>query len=433
LQDTPAAGGMRVKFLQQNYIAQTTFFRQVKTVAGGVVYILGTLMYDAAMPSILYRYLAKEVFSPFLLGLLVFTGVLLMGRMLKLADMVVSKGVPLSEVFQLILYLLPNFAVITLPMALLMAVLLAFSRLSADSEVVAMKASGISLYRLLPPVVLLALFAYLLTAFTSIYLLPKGNVAFKELLYHVIQGRITLSLKEQVFNTSLPGLLIYIDKNDEKNGTVSGVMIQDERNPREVATIFAKTGMIGLDEKDKKIHLHLTDGSIHQPSQKGSYRHLDFKEYDLSVSLATTANSFEKNELDMTLGELRQNLHKGGFSKKLTTDMRLELQRRFALPFACFIFAIVAVPLGIQNRRSGKAAGFSFSIAVLLIYYIVQSIGRTLGEKALMPLVLSAWLPNIIFLTGGIYLFVKAAREEPIWLFEQVKAVLAYLFKRRTA
>lgn len=409
-----------------------TCCRQAKTKTGAAVYILSALLYDAAMPLILYRYLTKEIVTPFLLGLLVFTGILLMGRMLRLADMVISKGVPLADVSMLVVYLLPNFAVITIPMALLLAVLLAFSRLSADSEIIAIKASGISLYRLLPPVVLLALCAYLLTAVNSIYLLPKGNVAFKELLYHVIQGRLSLSLKEQVFNTSLPGLLIYIEKSDEKSGAISGVMIQDERNPRDIATIFAKTGSLGIDEKEHKIQLNLANGSIHQSGQKGLYRNLDFQEYDLSVDLAKTANSFEKNELDMTLAELRQNLQKGGFSKKMTMDMQLEQQRRFALPFACFIFAIVAVPLGIQNRRSGKAAGFSLSIAALLVYYIVQSLGRTLGEKDLLPLPLAVWLPNIIFLSVGIYLFVKAAREEQLWLLDRGTLLLTWLFRRRT-
>jgi len=385
------------------------------------------------MPFILYRYLAKEILSPFLLGLFVFTGVLLMGRMLKLADMVVSKGVPLSEVALLLVYLMPNFAVITMPMALLMAVLLAFSRLSADSEIIAIKASGISLYRLLPPVMVLALLAYLLTAFNAVYLLPKSNVAFKELLYHVIQGRVNLSLKEQVFNTSLPGLLIYIEKNDEKSGMLAGVMIQDERNPRDISTIFAKTGLFEMEEKEQKMRLHLFDGSIHQSRPQGIYRQVAFQEYALSVDLAKTMSSFEKNETEMSLAEIRQNLQKGGFNRKLTLDMGIEQHRRFAVPFACFIFALVAMPLGIHNRRSGKSAGFSLSIAVLLVYYIMQSFGKALAGKDLLPLAVAVWLPNFIFLSAGSYLFVKAAREESIWLFDRGNALLAYvLMKRRT-
>ena len=386
-------------------------------------------MYDAAMPLILYRYLAKEIFAPFLLGLAVFTGVLLMGRMLKLADMVVSKGASLSEVSMLVAYLLPNFAVITVPMSLLLAVLLAFSRLSADSEIVAIKASGISLYRLLPPVMLLALLTYLLTAFNALYLLPKGNVAFKELLYHVIQGRVSQSFKEQVFNTSLPGLLIYVDKNDETGGLLSGVMIQDERNPREIETIFAKTGSVDMDEKQKKMQLHLFDGSIHMLRPQGVYRQLAFQEYALSVDVAKSVGALEKSEIDMSVAELRQNLRKGGFSRKMTLEMGIELHRRFSVPFACFIFAIVAVPLGIHNRRSGRAAGFSLSIIALLVYYIMQSLGKTLGEKSLLPLALATWLPNILFLSGGIYLFVKAAREESIWLFDRGSALLADVLK----
>lgn len=386
----------------------------------------------AAMPLILYRYLAREIVTPFLLGFFLLTGVLLMGRMLKLADMVVSKGVPFSEVSLLVVYLLPNFAVITLPMALLIAVLVAFSRLSADSEIIAIKASGTSLYRLLPPVVLLAFVVYLLTACNSIALLPKGNVAFKELLYHVIQGRVSLSFKEQVFNTSIPGLLVYVDKNDEKSGELNGVMIQDERKPEDVSTIFARTGSVGRAEHEKKLFLHLEDGSIHQARADGVYRRLQFKEYDLVVDLSRLEKTFEKNELDMSIDELRQSLAKGGLSPKVATDMGLELHRRFALPFACFIFAIVAVPLGIQNRRSGKSAGFSLGIGALLIYYIVQSFGKALGEKGYLPLPLAAWLPNLFFLAGGIYLFVKAAREERIWLFDRLNALLSYLFTRRS-
>jgi len=389
-------------------------------------------MYDPAMLSTLYRYLTRELLTPFLLGLFIFTGLLLVGRMLKLVDMVVSKGVPVSELLLLILYLLPNFAVITIPMALLLGILLAFSRLSADSEIIAIKASGISLYRLLPPVAVIAVIAYALTAYTAIYALPKGNVAFKNLLYQVIQRRLNLNLKEQTFNNSIPGLLIYIDKKDEKTRQLSGIMIQDERNPKEVSTIFATSGSLGMDENTRKIHLLLSDGSIHQSSAKGSYRRLEFKEYELTVDISQTIKAYEKNELDMSLDELRGNLRTGGFSKKVTLDMGLEVHRRFTLPFACFIFAIVAMPLGVYNRRAGKAAGFSLSIVTLLLFYVVQSIGRTLGEKELLPLPLAAWLPNIIFLSLGIYLFVKAAREESIGLITWIGGIAGLIFRKRT-
>ncbi len=387
-------------------------------------------MYDAPMFSTLYRYISREILSPLLLGLVTFTFVLLMGRMLKLADMVVSKGVSLTDLLLLIAYLLPNFAMITIPMAVLLAVLLAFSRLSADSEVVAMKAGGISLYRLLPPALAIGALAYAAATLVSLYALPAGNVAFKKLLYHVIEARLNLNLKEQVFNSAIPGLVIYIDRNDEKSGRLSGIMINDERNPKEISTIFAEMGSIASDQEKRKITLHLERGSIHQPGEKGKYRRLEFGEYDLSVDLSKSVKSFEKKEQDMTLAEIRANLGSGGVSRKLATEMKLELQRRFALPFACIIFAIVAIPLGIQNRRSGKAAGFTFSIAAILVYYIVQSFGRTLGEKELLPPALAIWLPNILFLVGGAILFRQAAMERRIEMLDRGIAAAAALAAR---
>jgi|OpeIllAssembly_1097287.scaffolds.fasta_scaffold01462_6 lipopolysaccharide export system permease protein len=394
------------------------------------VYIKTIFLYYPLMPFTLYRYLAREVLSAFLLGLVIFTGVLLMGRMLKLADMVVSKGVPLTDLLLMIVYLLPNFAIITIPMSLLFAVLLAFSRLSGDSEIIAIKASGISLYRILPPILAISLAAYLLTALTAVYALPKGSTAFKELLYQSIQGRLSLNLKEQVFNSDIPDLLIYITKNSGQSGILSGVMIQDERNPKEISTIFAETGSVAMDETSKRLNLHLRDGTIHQSRPKENYRLLGFKEYDLAIDLSKTAADFDKNELDMTLSEIRQNLKKGGFSKKLMTDMNLEVHRRFAMPFACFIFAIIAVPLGIQNRRSGKAAGFSLSIATLLIFYIFQSAGKSLAEKGLLTHFMAAWLPNFIFLAAGAYFFIITANEKRFAIFDRIAAALSQLFKK---
>lgn len=384
-------------------------------------------MYDAPMPSTLYRYLAREILSPLLLGIVSFTSILLMGRMLKLADMVVSKGVPLHDILLLITYLLPNFAMITIPMAVLLAVLLAFSRLSADSEIIAMKASGTSLYKLLPPVLSIAVIAYAISTLISLYALPMGNVAFKKLLYQVLEGRISTNLKERVFNSAIPGLVIYIDKNDEKSGNLSGILIQDERNPKEVSTIFAKTGKLSSDSQEKKLHLHLADGSIHQAAAGEKYRQVDFREYELSVELAKAAKPFYKNEQDMTLNEIRASLAKGGLEKLIAIEMGMEIHRRFALPFACIIFAIVAMPLGIQNRRSGKASGFSLSIAAILVYYIFQASGRSLAERELLDPAMAIWLPNIIFITGGLYLFRLAAREQRIGLLDRLWRVATSL------
>ncbi|MCL2761295.1 MAG: LPS export ABC transporter permease LptF [Desulfuromonadales bacterium] len=366
------------------------------------------------MPLILYRYIAKEIIWPFILGLVTFTSVLLMGRMLKIADLVVSKGVPVKEVLLLIIYLLPYFLMVTIPMSLLLAILLAFSRLSADSEITVMKAGGISLFKLLPPVMLIAIITYIFTTIISVYALPMGDVAFKNLLHNVIQNRLTMEVKEQVFNDIIPGVIIYVDHYNNKTRELSGILIQDERNPNSISTIFADKGQLTASNETKEVNLSLSNGSIHQLKPNGAYQILGFQQYDLNVDLKKAMKSFEKNELDMSMSELRSNLKTGGFSKKLTIDMGLEVYRRIAIPFVCFIFAIIAMPLGIHNQRSGKAAGFSLSIFVILVYYIVQTLFYSFGEREIIHPALAIWAPNIIFMIVGCYLFYLATAEKKI-------------------
>jgi lipopolysaccharide export system permease protein len=364
------------------------------------------------MKKTLYAYVFNEIPPPFLVGMGTFTFVLLMGRFLKLAEMVVEKGVPLGSVLWMIVYLLPSFWLFTIPMALLLAVLLAFGRLSGDSEVTAMKSCGISLYGLLPPPLTFSVLACAACLCVTIWGVPWGNTSFKKLLVEVAQVSAGVVLKEKVFNDAFPGMVIYADTLDQKGQNMGGVIIHDERDPRDPSTIFAKNGSMLADPKAHSLEFHLSNGSIHRGSEGGGYRLVDFQEYNLRIALGSGSTAAYRAEGDMTLDELR---HPAPiFDAKARLSMLLEYHSRLALPFACLVFTLLAMPLGIQNRRSGKAAGFSLSIGILLLYYIVLSAFRTLGDKALLPPWVACWSPNIIFLLLGIYLFRKAAAEEPL-------------------
>lgn len=379
------------------------------------------------MNKTLHRYIFKEIPPPFFLGVATFTFVLLMGRLLRLTDMVVTKGVPLGDVLRMISYLLPSFLQVTIPMAFLLAILLAFGRLSGDSEIIAMKASGISLYGMLPPVLLLSVLTYLVGAFISVYAVPMGNSAFKDLLVQVVENRVSLGIKEKVFNDDFPGIVIYCDRYDDRTQTMTGIIIQDERDATEPSTIMASRGAIQAVPGSRAIRLHLDSGSIHRTVGREGYRLVQFRDYDLHVNLNQASQSINRNELDMSMAELQANWKSSAFDRKRRLEMRLEYQRRFALPFACLIFSLVGVPLGIQNQRSGKAAGFAVSIFLLLVYYILLSAGKTLGMRALLTPFLAAWVPNLIFVIFGIYLFRKTAAEERIALFEYLGRGLSWL------
>ena len=378
------------------------------------------------MKKTLHFYIFREISVPFLLGMTTFTSVLLMGRLLRLADLVVAKGVPFIDILRLVLYLLPFFCLVTIPMAFLLAIMLAFGRLSADGEITAIKAGGISIYGLMPPVFFFALMAYASTVFITIQALPWGNVAFKQLVYEMAQSRADLALKERVFIDDFPGLVMYLDRYDRQQRLMSGILIQDDRNPSEPFTIFAAHGTMATGATDKILRLELHDGSIHRSLGKTSYRLIQFRDYVLAVNLHKQ-QSIEKNELDMTFAELRAGIASANGDVRRLRDMNLEFHRRFALPFACFVFALVGVPLGIQNQRSGKAAGFSLSIGVILIYYILFSAGKTLGERGLLSPLLAVWSPNVLFTLLGIYLLRNTAAERQLKLFAHAARLTQYL------
>lgn len=386
------------------------------------------------MKKTLSLYIFKEITVPFFLGFIVFTFVLLMGRFMNLADMVIAKGVPVADVARLLIYMLPSFSFITIPMALLLAMLLAFGRLSADNEITALKSGGISLYGVLPPVILFAFLAYTVTTIITVYALPWGNTAFKTLLYDVINVRVNISLKDRVFNDDFPGLVIYVARHDEASHQISGVLIYDERDPEEPSTIFARSGMIMTDPDRKTLRLRLLDGGVHRLKGKSNYQLMEFDRYDLSVNFQQTYKIVPTaNELDMTFKELRYAMKLTGFDPKIIRDLHLEFHRRLAFPFACFVFALIGVPLGLQNRRSGKSSGFSLCLLVLLIYYITLSIGKTLGQKAILHPALAMWLPNLLFITLGIYLFRKTAAEKRMAIFELPTRIMAWAFAKISA
>lgn len=371
-----------------------------------------------SMTRILFRYIFKETVVPFVLGMAVFTFVLLMGRLLKLAEMVFAKGVPFLDVCRLVLYMLPSFFVISIPMAFLLAVLLAFGRLSADSEITAIKASGVSLGSLLAPVLTFAFLAYLATTFVTVSALPWGNTSFKHFLYEVVESRAATTITEKVFNDDFPGLVVYVDGYDQASHEISGVLIHDERNPEEPMTIFASRGIIVATPEEKTVRLHLQNGSIHRGIGASGYRLVEFNSYDLHVNLRQNEKKDQIDESDMTLPQLIANRKNQQNDAKFRRDVSIELHKRFALPFACFVFAVIGVPLGIQNQRSGRAGGFSSGIILLILYYMVMSAGKTIAEKEILPLSVAVWLPNILFLAFGVYLLRLAATERKFPLIE---------------
>ncbi|MHB8713649.1 MAG: LptF/LptG family permease, partial [Trichloromonadaceae bacterium] len=231
----------------------------------------------------IHRYIAREIAVPALLGLLIFTFVLLMGRILKLVELVVNKGVPLGEILQLFAYLMPAFLVITLPLAFLLGVLLGFGRLSADNEVVALRASGIPIYGMLRPVLLLAVVCSLITGWLTLYGEPAGQNAFRDQVFEIASSRANVGILPRVFNDEFDGLVLYAGDVDERQGEMRGVFISDERIGATPAVILASQGRVISDQEQRILTLRLENGTIHRrPVDKkaDTYQVIGFTTYD---------------------------------------------------------------------------------------------------------------------------------------------------------
>src|SRR6185369_6162507 len=364
------------------------------------------------MKRILSIYIIREVTSLFLLGILVFTLILLLGRMIKLTELVITRGVPISDVGLMIAYLLPSFLVFTIPMAFLLAVLLAFGRLSADNEITVMKASGISLVQLMPPVLLCGLAAALLALAAGTIGVPWGNSSFKHLSFDVLKQNVAITIREKVFWDDLPGIVLYTDHYDEEHHALKGVIIHDGRDKKRPMTIFASDGKIGCTANLQDICVVLQNGSLHAADSGDKYRLIKFGEYIMTIQGMGKSVGIAMIESDMGISELWRKASNPATPKPNRLKMLSELHSRFAFPFATLVFAILAVPLGIQNRRSGKSSGFSISIAILLVYYLLLSLMRTFAERGSIPPALALWLPNMVFLSLGWFLLRMSSLEQ---------------------
>ncbi len=388
------------------------------------------------MGKILHRYIFREVLTPFLLGLGVFTFILLIARLLKLIELVVNRGLPPTQILRLLSYLLPAFLEVTVPMAMLLAILIAFGRLSADAEMVAMRSSGLSIYQLVPPVVLFVGIATLLTAGLSMYARPLGNRNLKQELWDIARTRATAGLRPQVFNDEFPGLVIYAEQIDSRSDRLVHVLISDERDPAQRNTVFAREGFMISDHRAQTVTLRLLDGTIHTSGEGASDYHTDFESYDVNLDLREALAGQSPAGADpkeLTLPQLRATIERQQAEAHAQPALLVELHRKFAIPFACIVFGLVGVPLGIEPARAVRSRGFAVSLAVIFVYYILLSAGQGFAEQGAIPAWLGLWLPNIVFGTLGVFLLRRAARERAVfgsWLPDLVAQARAALVVR---
>lgn len=345
------------------------------------------------------RYIFFETLPAFLLGVAVFVGLVLMLQGLRLTEFVLVHGVKLSTIGEMMLYLCTSFLPVILPMSLLFAVLLTYSRLSNDSEIVAFKALGLSMSSLTIPAVVLAVAATLMSAQTSFYLGPWGNRKFEVLINELGRQKAAAAIKEGVFSEGFFDLVVYANKVDSKTGQLNNVFIYDERDAKAPVTIIAKQGNI-LQESSREglsALLRLNSGNIHRTNED-TYTKVDFASYDINLFNPFELSEKKKSPPSMTLDELAVELKKKDLDPKQFRKLEIEYHRRWSLSAACLIFALLGVGLGtVTNRRSSKGGGFVMCLVLLVSYWIFYLSAESVARNGWLHASVALWLVNALF------------------------------------
>ncbi|MBC8394671.1 MAG: LPS export ABC transporter permease LptF [Deltaproteobacteria bacterium] len=368
--------------------------------------------------SIINRYILREMIPPFFITLVFFTFIFLMSSLLEITNLVVNYRIKLSSVFLLLAYSMPFFLEFIIPMSVMMAILLTFLRMSSDNEIVALKAGGLTIYSLLPPVFLYCIIGCILTGFMAIYGLPWGKLSFKKTLRELVVSNVDIGLKERAFNDSFKGVMLYVNKIDAKNKMLIDVFIEDQRTSNIVSTVIAPKGRLSSEPNKLSGQLTLYNGTINNVDFKDRTVHsISFDTYNLKLDLnkaAIESNKGPKNKEEMSLTELRNFLKNNTKKNERYYSALVELHEKFAIPFACFALGILAVPLGMLQISATRSFGLVLGLTFFLLYYLMLTIGWTLGESGVYPPVLGMWTPNIVMGSIGIYLLVRTANERPV-------------------
>lgn len=369
------------------------------------------------MLRILDRYIVSEIGPSFLLGLGVFTFVFLLNEILRYAKILISQAASPSHVLGILLNLLPSVLCITIPMGVLLGILIALGRMSADSEVTALRASGVSLYRFIRPILIAAAIGWAATSYLIINVLPDSNQSVRQLFFQVLTSKVQTDIRPRVFYDNLfPNMMFLVLDMPTGEDQWQNVFLADLTQPDSPSITLARSGKLIIDSEKRTVNFYLRDGERHQVPylRPEDYNKQAFAETVLPIQ---GESFFPDEDINVPRGPREMgfaqltNAYKG---TRLPIYL-VEIHKKFSIPFACFVFAILGLAFGIQSRRGGKSWGFIVSIAVIFVYYILIRLGEEMATQGRMPPFVSMWAVNVILGAAGIALLVHNAREAHMW------------------
>jgi LPS export ABC transporter permease LptF/LPS export ABC transporter permease LptG len=365
---------------------------------------------------ILDRYIVREIFRHAFLGLIVFTFVLFVPQLVRLMELLVRHSGSGSQVAKLFLYIFPGVLIFTIPMAVLVGVLLGLGRMSADSEIIALTALGVSRRRMLVPVAVLALTGTVLTGALTLWLGPAAFRSLRNIEADLLASQASFQVQPRVFDERFPKMVLYINDISASGTQWHGVFLAEVGEESGSRLTLAENAIVIAEPKQGKLELHLQGGTTHEVSRQDPdhYSLTDFGQSDMPIEVsglvptqARALSTPERRTGDL-LSDRTENWR----------EARVEIHRRLAFPFACLVFALVAVPLGAQPRRGGRAAGTLLSVLLIGLYYSLFITGAGFAREGKLSPGLGIWLANIALTAMGLVLLprMEQLRGDHKWL-----------------
>jgi LPS export ABC transporter permease LptF/LPS export ABC transporter permease LptG len=363
---------------------------------------------------ILTRYILREVIAHALIGAAVFTFVLFTQYLGRILELVVRASAPLPSIAEIFFLTLPVALTYTIPMSVLLGILLGMSRLAADSEITAMRASGMGVWSFLRVLSIFVVTGWLLALANGLYVAPRSQSALAHLEDKLKGSQVSFEVQPRVFYEGFPKIVLYVQDVKSAQGAAvwKDVFMADLTDAANPKITLAKEGIV-VSEGPDRLHLHLVDGSAHEtdPKDAGHYQISTFLQTDIPIELPSAENKSDESVPTGVMDTWALRDKAGRVDPVSARWYLIEFHRRFALPTACIVLALVGIPLGLSSKKSGKSGGFVLTIVLVFGYYVVSVIGVSLARQGRVAPWFGAWLADLVFLALGLFLLWQAERR----------------------